>query len=79
MGGQRDGLAKFLKDRGIETLVHWAAPNHRQPDLKSLHHFSLPVTERLSGEVLSLPCHPFLRDQELDTVVRAISDFYAQG
>jgi len=56
----RDKVQKQLEEKGIETMVSWRIPNHKQPKLMRLHQFNLPVTERISKEVLSLPMYPEL-------------------
>lgn len=71
----RDGLQKYLTKKGIETLVKWRIPNHFQPGLK-LSRFKLPVTERLSREVISLPMYPELTDEQVNYVIKSVKDFY---
>jgi dTDP-4-amino-4,6-dideoxygalactose transaminase len=73
----RDELVKFLEKNGIETMVSWRTPNHLQPSL-NLKHFSLPNTEKLSCEVLSLPMYPELTDEQVHYVIDVIHDFYEQ-
>lgn len=76
---RRDELAEYLEKRGVGTIISWPVPNHRQPALKALHKFQLPFTEKLSKEVLSLPCYPFISNPEIKYVVQTILDFYARG
>ncbi len=54
-GGKRDVMRTELAKLGVETDVHYAVPPYRQPCYAGLRHGPLPVTERLAGEVLSLP------------------------
>ncbi|QRP63257.1 DegT/DnrJ/EryC1/StrS family aminotransferase [Rhodanobacter sp. FDAARGOS 1247] len=72
---QRDALQRHLRARGIQTLVHYPVPVHRQPAYPSLQHVHLPLTERLCGEVLSLPMGPTLRDDDVDRVIDACNAF----
>jgi len=74
----RDVLVDFLKGQGIEVLVSWPKPMHKQPAL-GLGHFHLPVTEQISGEVLSLPMNAEVTDAQVDYVLEAIRRFYAVG
>ena len=75
--GRRDALAEHLGARGIKTLVHYPVPVHRQPYYSQFASgASLPITEKISAEVLSLPLHPFLKDSELKKVCSEISSFY---
>ena len=72
---RRDELANHLNDSGIEVLVSWRVPLHKQKAL-GLDHFKLPVTERISREVLSLPMNAELSDDEVTTVIKAVRTFY---
>ncbi len=77
LNGKRDGLRQFLQDRGIETGIHYK-PNH----LLSFYgggRESLPVTERLYEELLTLPLHPGLGDEEIDYTIAAVSEFLSTG
>ncbi len=72
---KRDALVKHLRENGIEILISWPTPNHKQLGLK-LSHFQLPKTEQISREVLSLPMYPELRDDEVERVVSEIRRFF---
>ncbi|MGD2118514.1 MAG: DegT/DnrJ/EryC1/StrS family aminotransferase [Chromatiales bacterium] len=74
---QRDALMTHLQQQGIEVFAHWDPPLHKQLQL-GLDHFSLPRTERLSREVLSLPIHPMLEDAQVDYVIDAVRQYYGQ-
>jgi dTDP-4-amino-4,6-dideoxygalactose transaminase len=73
----RDELVKFLEKNGVETMVSWRIPNHLQPALH-LKHFSLPNTEKISNEVISLPMYPELTDEQINFVIEVIHDFYGR-
>lgn len=72
---ERDRIAQFLAAAGVETQIHYRLPLHQQPALFSSQ--SLPVTEAWAREVLSLPLHHTLPDDEqdlvIDAVIRAVS------
>ena len=72
---RRDELRARLAAEGIETLVHYPVPPHRQPAMAHLGiaSGSLPIAERLAGEVLSLPLSPHLREDEAGAVVAALA------
>lgn len=70
---QRDKLISYLKERGIETGIHYPVPLHRQPCIKS--DVQLPVTEKYVEEILSLPIHPQMNDDQVDYVVSQIREF----
>jgi len=65
--GRRDQLVAHLRAEGIGTSVEYI-PNHLQPAFQAFH-TSLPVTERLFGEILSLPLYPGLTDGDVTRVV----------
>lgn len=71
---RRDALAEHLAKAGIETMIHWWPPLCRQPQL-GLENLDLPLTERISREVLSIPIDPYMTDAEQDHVVEQILDF----
>ena len=77
---ERDRLQATLQARGVGTAVHYPLPAHLQPvyqDLDLAAPGSLPVTERLAGEVLSLPIYPELTDMEVDAVAAAVREALA--
>ncbi len=73
---RRDSLRTFLRDQGIETGIHYPLPCHRQPAMSHLPSVTLPRTEALVGEILSLPMFPDLDDTSVDTVIRSIREFF---
>jgi len=77
----RNALHRFLHEQGIQTLVHYPVPVHRQEAYAELGyaHGSLPVTERLADEVLSLPVYPQLGDDEVHAVIEAVRRFFHNG
>lgn len=72
---ERDALRKYLEQQGVETLIHYPIPPYRQKAYEGLAHQSLPVSELLHKEILSLPLSPMLTEAQLDKVVRAINAF----
>jgi dTDP-4-amino-4,6-dideoxygalactose transaminase len=76
---QRDRLKAFLAERGVSTAVYYPVPLHLQECFKPLGYRpgSLPVTEEVCGRVLSLPCHPVLRTDDLEYVAACIEAFYS--
>lgn len=70
---QRDKLASYLKEEGIETGIHYPVPLHQQPCLKADVH--LPITEKYVNEILSIPMYPQLSDNEVRYVASAVRNF----
>lgn len=73
---RRDGLAKFLRDRGVATGIHYPVPGHRQPAVDHLPSVALPATERVADEILTLPMSPGHTDAEIDAVAHAVREFF---
>jgi len=70
----RDGALQQLNERGIGGRVYYPLPVHQQPLYRQLgFEDSLPVAEQASREVLSLPVHPALKEEELDSIVSEVS------
>jgi dTDP-4-amino-4,6-dideoxygalactose transaminase len=74
---RRDELASFLKERGVETGIHYPIPNHLQPAITSRFGDppALPRTEQAVGEILSLPIHGGIALEEVDYVSDCIAEF----
>ena len=72
---RRDDLQAHLHAAGIQTQVHYPVPLHRQPAYASLHDLSLPLTERLHADVLSLPMSPAMDDALVERVIAACQTF----
>jgi dTDP-4-amino-4,6-dideoxygalactose transaminase len=68
----RDTFRARVRERGVETLVHYPEPIHRQPAYAHLPRVDVPVSERLCEQVVSLPLYPELRDDEAELVVEAV-------
>lgn len=72
---RRDLLQKHLNENGIETLIHYPVPPHRQGAYKKFNHLSLPITEQIHEEVLSLPISNILSQLEIERVVNKLNKF----
>ena len=74
---QRDELVAHLAARGIKTGIHYPVPIHLQPAFQYLGHSKgdFPVTEKLAGEILSLPMHPYLKDEEIKYVADSLNNW----
>lgn len=76
---QRDHLAKFLAERGIETGVHYPVPLHLQPAFGFLGHKpgDFPVAEAIARETLSIPIFAEMTDPQFEHVCESIDEFFA--
>jgi perosamine synthetase len=70
----RDRVQERLRELGVGTAIHYPIPVHRQPLYLDLAYgsISLPVSERMAEQVLSLPVHPGLRDDDLDRIIDSV-------
>ena len=72
---QRDALQAFLAERGIQTLIHYPTPPHKQEAYKEFNHLSFPITEQIHREVLSLPISPVMSEDDVSAVIDAVNAF----
>lgn len=72
---RRDELQRFLTEQGVQTLIHYPIPPHKQQAYAAYGSLSLPTTEAIHREVLSLPISPVMSDAEITAVVRAVNAF----
>lgn len=71
----RNALQQYLSEQGIQTLIHYPIPPHQQACYKKYNQLSLPITEQLAHEELSLPLNPTMTDTEVETVIQALNTF----
>jgi dTDP-4-amino-4,6-dideoxygalactose transaminase len=72
---ERDRLQQYLTERGIQTIIHYPIPPHKQECYKEWNSLSFPITEQIHAEELSLPMSPVMTDEEVETVIRAVNEF----
>ena len=72
---RRDELQKYLTDNGVQTVIHYPIPPHKQECYKEWNHLSFPITELIHDEELSLPMSPCMTMEEVKTVVEIINAF----
>lgn len=75
---KRDALQSHLKENGIDSLIHYPIPIHKQECFKEFNKVNLPVVEKKVGQILSLPVHPFLTDQEVLFVCQIVKSFFTK-
>ena len=71
----RDGLAAYLKERGIETNIHYPTPPHKQGAYAEWSDRSYPITEKIHREALSLPISPTMIDEEVNNVIAVVNEW----
>ena len=77
--GKRDALRDYLKSFGIPAAVHYPKPLHFQPSMEFLGYKegAFPVSEMISQEILSLPFHPYLEEEETLFICGKIFEFFS--
>ncbi|MCJ2369671.1 MULTISPECIES: DegT/DnrJ/EryC1/StrS family aminotransferase [Aeromonas] len=73
----REALHKHLSERGIQTLIHYPIPPHKQQAYSAYANMSLPFTEMLHQQVLSIPLDPSIDDEQIAKVIAAMNEFVA--
>ena len=69
----RDRLQQYLKDNGIETMIHYPIPPHQQEAYKEWNEQHYPITEFIHQQELSLPCNPTMTDEEVYQIIDSIN------
>ena len=72
---KRDQLQKYLLDNGIQTLIHYPIPPHKQAAYKEWNNKSFPITEQIHNEVLSLPISGVQSLEDTKRIVEVLNDF----
>lgn len=66
---RRDELQKYLTENGVQTIIHYPIPPHKQECYKEWNNLSFPITEQIHNEELSLPMSPVMTEEEVMSVV----------
>ena len=72
---EREALQAYLREAGVQTLIHYPIPPHKQQALSGLEHGPLPITQRIHNEELSLPISPIMTMEEAEYVIRLLNKF----
>ncbi|MFZ1705220.1 MAG: DegT/DnrJ/EryC1/StrS family aminotransferase [Saprospiraceae bacterium] len=71
----RDKLQNLLSEKGIQTLIHYPTPPHKQKAYHQLNQMEFPITEQIHREVLSLPISPVQTLEEMKKIVDVVNSF----
>ncbi|MBQ0032779.1 MAG: DegT/DnrJ/EryC1/StrS family aminotransferase [bacterium] len=69
----RDAFQAYLTEKGIQTVIHYPIPPHRQPAYTEWHDLKLPITEKIHETIISLPISPVMTDGEVTEVLGAVT------
>lgn len=72
---KRDQLGSFLTEHGIQTLIHYPVPPHKQKAYQNWEPLSLPITEKIHNQVLSLPISPIMTSDDTEYIIKMINLF----
>lgn len=68
-------LQNYLKNNGIETMIHYPIPPHKQKALLGWNNLSFPITEKIHEEVLSIPLNTSLSDEEIAHIIVTLNNY----
>ena len=74
---QREALQQYLLNHGVQTLIHYPIPPHKQQAYKEWNHLSYPISEQIHDEVLSLPMGPTLSALDAEKIIALCNQFQA--
>tara|TARA_B100001094_G_C18108831_1_gene759941 strand:- start:203 stop:1330 length:1128 start_codon:yes stop_codon:yes gene_type:complete len=74
--GKRDMLKLYLNEKNIQTMIYYPIPLHKQRAFKFGNNFSLPISEKLCKEVISLPMHTELDNSSQEYIIKSIKSFF---
>ncbi|WP_336702088.1 DegT/DnrJ/EryC1/StrS family aminotransferase [Chryseobacterium indologenes] len=72
---RRDELQSYLTENGVQTLIHYPIPPHKQEAYKDWNGLSFPISEKIHQEVLSLPISPVMTHDDIEKIISEINDF----
>ena len=72
---ERNKLQKHLSDKGIQTMIHYPIPPHKQRAFSKWNNLKLPVTELIHNSVLSIPVSPVMTKKDILHIINAVNDF----
>ena len=70
---RRDAFQTYLTEKGIQTVIHYPIPPHRQPAYTEWHGLKLPITEKIHDTIVSLPISPVMKDDEVEEVIATVN------
>ena len=75
---KRDELKEYLAAHKVGTVIHYPIPPHKQRCYSEWHNLSLPITERIAEQELSLPCNSAMSGEDIERVISLINEFFAE-
>lgn len=72
---RRDEFQAYLSENGIQTIIHYPIPPHKQAAYKEWNDLCLPITEKIHNEIISLPIGSHLSDEDVSRVVEVVNNY----
>lgn len=72
---KRDEFQQYLSDNGVQTIIHYLTPPHKQGAYKEWENHSYPISEEIHRTIISLPISPVMSDEEVNKVVEVVNGF----
>ena len=72
---ERDKFQQYLSDHGVQTIIHYPTPPHKQAAYKEWANCSYPISEEIHRTIISLPMSPVLTDEEVRKVVEIVNEY----
>lgn len=72
---ERDAFQQYLSDNGVQTIIHYPCPPHKQLAYKEWNNLSYPISEEIHNTIISLPISPVMTDDEVKKVVEIVNAF----
>lgn len=72
---ERDRLQQYLADNGVQTLIHYPIPPHKQHCYKNWNNLNFPITEKIHNQELSLPISPVMTNEEAERVITLLNSW----
>ena len=71
----RDEFQKYLSDNGIQTIIHYPTPPHKQGAYSEWNNLSFPISEEIHRTIISIPISPVMSDEEVKKVVEVVNEY----
>lgn len=71
----REKFQKYLSDNGIQTVIHYPVPPHKQPAFATWNNDSYPISEKIHEEIISLPISPVMKEDEVEYVCKVVNSY----
>tara|TARA_R110002073_G_scaffold128999_1_gene274972 strand:+ start:22090 stop:23196 length:1107 start_codon:yes stop_codon:yes gene_type:complete len=72
---KRNHFREYLHEKGVESLIHYPIPPHKQMAYKEFNHYNLPITEQMHEEVVSIPLNSALTETEINSIISILNSY----